>query len=68
MSYLIDVLKKYLDTIYHEHMSFHSFLPLEKIFNKLEMKIFDFKRSDVQGGSIRLYVCNKNSRYKINKK
>lgn len=69
VSYLIDVLKKNtFDTIYHEHMSFHSLLPLEKFFNKLEMKIFDFKRSDVQGGSIRFYVCNKNSRYNINKK
>ena len=49
-------------------MSFHSFLPLEKFFNKLGMRIFNFKLLDVQGGSIRLYVCNENSKYIKNEK
>ncbi len=65
VSYLIDVLKKNtFDTIYHEHMSFHSYYSLNKFFRNLGMRIFNFKLSKVQGGSIRLYICHQNSKYK----
>ena len=69
VSYLIEVLKKNtFDTIYHEHMSFHSYYPLEAFFKKLGMRIYDYKLTEVQGGSIRFYVCHKNGKYKKNKK
>jgi len=69
VSYLIEVLKRNtFDTIYHEHMSFHSYYPLESFFKKLDMRIYDYKLSKVQGGSIRFYVCHKNGKFKKNKK
>ena len=65
VSYLPNVIKKKtFDTIYHEHMSFHSIVPLVPFFKKFNLQIFDYKLIKVQGGSIRIYVSKKNI-YKI---
>lgn len=67
VSYLLTVIKKKtFDTIYHEHMSYHSLGPLINFFNKQNLQIFDFELIEAQGGSIRIYVSHKNA-YKINK-
>lgn len=44
------------DTIYHEHFSYLSISCLEKLFKKLELKIFNIKKIKTHGGSLRLYV------------
>ncbi len=68
VSYLPNVIKKKtFDTIYHEHMSFHSMLPLIQFFKKFNLQIFDYKLIKVQGGSIRIYVSKKDA-YKIQNK
>ena len=68
VSYLADVIsKKTLDTIYHEHVDYHSFKPLINFFKKFNLEIFDFKRVKIQGGSIRIFVSHINNR-KINQK
>lgn len=41
------------DTIYHEHVSYHSLLPLEKFFNSLDLTLFDAIENKSKGGSIR---------------
>jgi SAM-dependent methyltransferase len=46
----------HFDTIYHEHMSYHSVAPLEKFFHKHGLGIEREKENDSQGGSVRLYV------------
>ena len=62
VSYLDTVIKKKtFDTIYHEHMSYHSLRPLINFFEKLELEVFDFELIEAQGGSIRIYVSHKNS-------
>ena len=67
VSYLKDVIKKLtFDTIYHEHMSYHSIKPLLSFFESLGMSVLDFDLVEAQGGSIRVYVGHKNQ--KINKK
>ena len=67
VSYLLTVLKKKtFDTIYHEHMSYHSLKPLIKFFKKFNLEVFDFDLIEAQGGSIRIYICNKNEK-KVNK-
>tara|TARA_Y100001958_G_C21032502_1_gene405005 strand:- start:227 stop:808 length:582 start_codon:yes stop_codon:yes gene_type:complete len=43
-------------------MSYHSLKPLIGFFKKLELQVFDFELIEAQGGSIRVYVCHKNSR------
>ena len=53
-----DVIDKLqFDTIYHEHMSYHS-LPLKKFVSNLGLEIIDFERVEAQGGSIRIYVSH----------
>ncbi len=67
VSYLLTVIKKKtFDTIYHEHMSYHSLGPLINFFNKQNLQVFDFELIEAQGGSIRIFVSHKNA-YKINK-
>lgn len=44
------------DTIYHEHFSYLSISCLEKLFKKLKLKIFNIKKIETHGGSLRLYV------------
>ena len=42
VSYLLDVIKKKLfDTIYHEHLDYHSVIPLIYFFKKMDLKIID---------------------------
>ncbi len=45
------------DTIYHEHLSYFSLAPLERLFARYGMRVFDIKHLPQQGGSIRVYVC-----------
>ncbi len=69
VSYLYDVVKKLsFDTIYHEHMSYHSIKPLINFFHSMGLEIFDCDRVQAQGGSIRVYVGHKNSFKVKNKK
>ena len=53
-SYLADVIEKTLfDTIYHEHLAYHSLAPLERFFEDNEMRLFSAVRVDSHGGSVR---------------
>ena len=54
VSYLPDIVDRFLfDTVYHEHVSYHSVLPLTRFFEKLGMQLFDVLRISSKGGSIR---------------
>ena len=56
-SYVLDVYEKLLiDTIYHEHMSYHALLPLTTFLTKFNLFIFDAIRFDAHGGSLRIYI------------
>ena len=67
VSYLLDVFKKLtFDTIYHEHMSYHSLKPLINFFQSLNLEVVDFDLIEAQGGSIRVFVSHKNS-FKVKK-
>lgn len=56
-SYALDVFEKTLfDTIYHEHMSYHSLNPFTVFLNKFDLIVFDAVRFDAHGGSLRIYV------------
>ena len=66
VSYLLDVVQKLLfDTIYHEHVSYHSIKPLQKFFDRLGLEIFDVDLISSHGGSIRVYVQHKNGLHKM---
>lgn len=57
VSYFIDVLDKNLfDTIYHEHTSYHTLMPLHNFFRMHGMALFDVLPISNHGGSIRCFV------------
>ncbi|MCP5367785.1 MAG: class I SAM-dependent methyltransferase [Hyphomicrobiales bacterium] len=57
VSYLVDVFEKTLfDTIYHEHLAYHSVAPLRHFFAGLGMELIDVQRVDSHGGSLRGFV------------
>jgi len=60
VSYLIDIVDKYLfDTVYHEHVSYHSIEPLSRFFERLGMQLIDVQRIASKGGSIRGFAQRK---------
>ena len=55
--YLLDLVQKMeFDTVYHEHLCYFSVKPLQHLFERFGMEIFDVRRVDVHGGSIRVYA------------
>jgi hypothetical protein len=44
------------DSIYHEHMSYHSVYALEMFCNSIGLRIFSVEENSSHGGSIRLFV------------
>ena len=54
VSYLLDVYEKTLfDTIYHEHLAYHSVKPLARFFEAHGMRLIEARRVDTHGGSLR---------------
>ena len=51
------------DTIYHEHLTYLSITPLQKLFLKHNLEIFDIEFKEFHGGSFRVFVQHKNARY-----
>jgi SAM-dependent methyltransferase len=57
VSYLVDVFEKTLfDTIYHEHLSYHTVGPLRRFFEHNGMELIECHRVDSHGGSVRCLV------------
>ncbi len=66
VSYLGDVFEKTLfDTIYHEHLAYHSVKPLVPFFESNLMELIDVKHVDSHGGSIRCVVQKKGGPHKV---
>ena len=66
--YLVDFFEKTeYDTIYHEHVSYLSLIPLVKFFGMYGFKIFDVKRTKIHGGSIRIFASGINAKFKETK-
>ena len=62
VSYLLDVInKKLFDTIYHEHLDYHSVIPLIKFFKKINLKIINIEHVSTHGGSLRVFISKKDS-------
>lgn len=57
VSYLVDVIEQGLfDTIYHEHLSYHSVGPMKQFLESVGLELIAVKRVKTQGGSIRFYA------------
>ena len=57
VSYLLDVIKDNLfDTIYHEHLDYHSIISLNRFFTENGLEIFNIEHVDSHGGSVRVFT------------
>jgi SAM-dependent methyltransferase len=64
VSYLLDVFEKTLfDTIYHEHLSYHTVKPLVGFFERHGLELVDALRVDSHGGSLRGIVKRRGGRW-----
>jgi len=60
VGYLVDIyINTWFDTIYHEHVDYHTVAPFEKLFARVGMKVLAVERIAPQGGSIRLMAQKK---------
>ena len=50
------------DMVYHEHLFYHSLLSLSNHFKRHRLIIYDVKPIKIHAGSMRYYVCHKNSK------
>jgi len=65
VGYLVDVyINIWFDTIYHEHLDFHTVAPFEKLFERVGMEVISVERISPQGGSIRVMTQKKNGKFK----
>jgi hypothetical protein len=61
VSYFLDVFAKTLfDTIYHEHLDYHTVGPLVPFFAARGLRLFRAERVDTHGGSVRCFVGRAN--------
>ena len=55
VGYFVDVYRNtWFDTIYHEHVDYHTVAPFEKLFARAGMEVIAVERIAPQGGSIRV--------------
>lgn len=67
VQYLVNTIEDMtFDNIYHEHLSYYSLTALKYFFEKHNMEIFDVKKVPTHGGSLRVFVQQKNSKHKMN--
>tara|TARA_Y100001970_G_C14142087_1_gene807733 strand:- start:139 stop:1359 length:1221 start_codon:yes stop_codon:yes gene_type:complete len=66
---LLSILKNNLfDTICHEHLEYYSSKIIINIMKKNNLRVFDFKKNNINGGSTRYYISHNNSNFKNNKR
>ena len=57
VGYLLDVYENvWFDTIYHEHVDYHSVAPFRRLFARFGMEPIAVQRVNPQGGSIRVFA------------
>jgi SAM-dependent methyltransferase len=50
------------DTIYHEHFSYFSFVTIERMAKRHELKLIDVEELTTHGGSLRVYLAHATSK------
>ncbi len=57
--WLAMVQQGHYDNIFHQHLRNYSLRPLIRLFDHYQMDVFDIERSEIHGGSIRVFSCHK---------
>jgi dTDP-4-dehydrorhamnose reductase len=64
--YLIDFINNMeFDTVYFEHLSYMSILPLHKLCGQVGLKIIDAENLVIHGGSVRVTIANESSSHNV---
>ncbi|MEO8217559.1 MAG: class I SAM-dependent methyltransferase [Acidobacteriota bacterium] len=61
------VLDLHYDNMFHQHLRYYAMRPIIHLFRQYDMDVFDVQRSDVYGGSIRVFSCHSGA-YPISKR
>lgn len=56
------------DTICHEHVAYYSTQIMINMAKKNNLKVFDLKSNDINGGSTQYFICKKNANLSVNHK
>lgn len=57
--YWLDTMQRlHYDNMFHQHLRYYSMKPLIYLHRQYGMDVFDVTRSEVYGGSIRIFACN----------
>lgn len=60
--YIVDFIEGFeMDTVYHEHLSYFSIVPLARLCSEFDMKIFSVEKFDIHGGTVRVSITNEDS-------
>jgi dTDP-4-dehydrorhamnose reductase len=60
--YLVDFIQnKEYDTTYFEHLSYISITPIERLCERVGLKLFDVEKQNIHGGTTRLSICHPNA-------
>ena len=54
-----------VDNILHEHIMYYNIQSLEPILARSKLKIFHISENDINGGSIRIYICHDEDEQRI---
>ncbi len=58
--YWLDTMQRlHYDNMFHQHLRYYSMKPLIELHRQYDMEVFDVERSEVYGGSIRVFACHK---------
>lgn len=64
---LLSIIKYNLfDTICHEHLEYYSVGVIDKMVAANNLRVFDLSINDINGGSVRFFICHKDAKYKTN--
>ena len=65
---LLSIIKKNIfDTICHEHLEYYSSKVIVNMMLQNDLRVFNIKHNDVNGGSSQYYICHKSSKFPKNK-
>jgi hypothetical protein len=57
--YWLDTMaRRHYDNMFHQHLRYYAMKPLARLFADYGMEMFDVERSEVYGGSIRVFAGN----------
>ena len=56
------------DTICHEHLYYYSTKVMISLAQKNNLRVFDLKKNNINGGSTQYFICKKEAKYKTNYK